>query len=166
MAVKRQLFREDLYYRLNVVQLRVPPLRERLEDIPALAQEIVAECAAKHGSAVEGISADALEILGGYDFPGNVRELNNALERAVVITRGQRVEPADLPANFIAFAETRKRGRPQTLAELEAGYIADILRLTRGNKAEAARILGISRKNLYEKIARYALSDFSSRNSH
>src|ERR1700752_4282246 len=119
-AVERKAFREDLYYRLNVINIRVPPLRERQADLSALAQSF--------------------------------------LERAVIFASGKRLEEGDLPANVsAAVAAERQKQRPASLAELEATHISRVLVSTNGNKSECARILGISRKNLYEKIARYKL---------
>ncbi|HEX8138598.1 MAG TPA: sigma-54 dependent transcriptional regulator [Pyrinomonadaceae bacterium] len=159
-AVKRRSFREDLFYRLNVVHVHVPPLRERREDIGELARQLLRLFAAKHGRAVNEISGEARSLLQEYEFPGNVRELANVLERAVIVANGERVEAADLPEPLRA-SVTRQRsgGRQATLAELEAEYIKETLKACRGNKSEAARLLGISRKNLYEKLARYKERD-------
>ena len=154
-AVKRQQFREDLYYRLHVVHIKVPPLRERAEDLAELAQAFASSYAAKHGRPVSAVSAEALSLLSDYEFPGNVRELANTLERAVIVSTGKRIEADDLPDSVRAAVKLqRRRERPQSLAEVEAEYVAEILASTKGNKTEAARILGISRKNLYEKLAR------------
>lgn len=154
-AVRRRDFREDLYYRLNVVQIQVPPLRQRAADLPRLAQTLVATYAGKHGRPVTGLASSALALLKEYDFPGNVRELANVLERAVIVASGKRIEAGDLPDSIRAAVQLhRRRKRPQSLAEIEAEYVADTLVATNGNKTEAARILGISRKNLYERLAR------------
>ncbi|MBA2503212.1 MAG: sigma-54-dependent Fis family transcriptional regulator [Pyrinomonadaceae bacterium] len=156
-AVNRGAFRADLFYRLNVVHIRVPPLRERGEDVGFLAEEFLRQLAAKHGQTASKFAPEALSILKEYEFPGNVRELANTVERAVVLAEGDRVEEKDLPQNVRAAAKLKARdGRP-TLAELEADYIAEVLAFVRGNKSEAARVLGISRKNLYEKIKRYRI---------
>ena len=155
-AVRRRAFREDLFYRLNVVRIHVPPLRERREDVQELARRFLKTYAAKHGRRATRIAPAALALLRAYEFPGNVRELANTLERAVIVSSGAKIEEDDLPEaiRFCAVAH-RRRKRRQTLAELEADYISETLALTKGNKSEAARLLGISRKNLYEKIARY-----------
>jgi len=154
-AVKRQHFREDLYYRLNVVHIRVPALRERPEDLSELAQTFVKAYAAKHGREVNVVSPEALSLLSEYEFPGNVRELANTIERAVIVSTGKRIDAGDLPESMrAAVSVQRRREKPQSLAEVEAEYVDKILALTRGNKTEAARILGISRKNIYEKLAR------------
>ena len=153
-AVKRHDFREDLYYRLNVVHIHVPPLRERAEDLSQLAQSFLKTYATKHGRQVSAIAPGALSLLEEYDFPGNVRELANTIERAAIISAGKRIEVSDLPEALRAAVQIqRKRERPQSLAELEAEYVAQTLAATNGNKTKAARILGISRKNLYERLA-------------
>jgi two-component system response regulator AtoC len=159
-AVKRQHFREDLYYRLNVVHIPLPPLRERKEDLVELAQGFVTSYAAKHGRKVTALAPESLLLLRDYEFPGNVRELANTIERAVIVSTGSRIEAEDLPESIRATVSVqRRREQPQSLAEVEAGYVEEILTATRGNKTEAARILGISRKNLYEKIARRKQKD-------
>ena len=157
-AVERGAFREDLFYRLNVIHIRVPPLRERREDVKKLAGYFQTLYSRKHGSTVKGISASALELLLAYDFPGNARELANLVERAVIVARGKWIETTDWPATVIEGITARKRiEKPLSLAELEAEHIAKVLLVSNGNKTECARILGISRKNLYEKIAKYKL---------
>ena len=154
-AVKRENFREDLYYRLNVVHIKVPALRERPEDLGELVQAFVATYSAKHGCPVDGVSADALALLREYEFPGNVRELANTIERAVIISPGKRIEVDHLPEPIRATVRVqRRRKQPLSLAEIEAEYVEEILAASKGNKTEAARVLGISRKNLYEKLAR------------
>ena len=154
-AVNRQSFREDLYYRLNVMHIAVPALRERAEDLPELAREFVRTYAAKHGREVNTISKEALRVLAEHEFPGNVRELANTIERALIISGNKELDVMDLPESIrAAVGLERRRKEPQTLAELEADYVQEILAATKGNKTEAARILGISRKNLYEKLAR------------
>lgn len=155
-AVRRRAFREDLYYRLNVMHLHVPPLRERSEDIEKLARTFLKTYAMKHGRVVNGFAPETLETLKGYTWPGNVRELANTIERAVIVAGDARIQAADLPETLRAAALMQKRARQrQTLSELEADYIGETLLATGGNKTEAARLLGISRKNLYEKLARY-----------
>jgi len=155
-AVGRRAFREDLFYRLNVVRLRVPPLRERPEDVGPLAVGFLEAYAAKHGRPARRFGPDALAALADYDFPGNVRELANVVERAVIVTDGPSVGAGELPEAVRTAARGRSRGaRRPTLAEVEAEYVREVLDAARGNKSEAARVLGISRKNLYEKLARY-----------
>ena len=154
-AVKRQHFREDLYYRLNVVHIKLPALRERAEDLAELAETFVKSYATKHGREVSALSPEALSLLSEYEFPGNVRELANTVERAVIVSTGGQIEVEHLPESIrAAVSVQRRRENPRSLAEVGAEYIDEILAFTGGNKTEAARILGISRKNLYEKLAR------------
>ena len=154
-AVRRRRFREDLYYRLHVVQISVPPLRERAADLAELAQAFVNSYAAKHGRQASEISPEALALLSGYEFPGNVRELANTIERAVIVSANGQIEVNDLPEPIrVAVRAQQHREQPQTLAEVEAEYVAEILALAGGNKTEAARLLGISRKSLHERLAR------------
>jgi DNA-binding NtrC family response regulator len=158
VAVKAGRFREDLFYRLHVINIRVPPLRERKQDLLALVQHFVKHYAAKHARKVDRISQPALAVLKAYDYPGNARELANVIERAVIVAGGRSIEASDFPGGLsAAVVAQRQREQPPSLAEMEASYIAEILAATRGNKTACARILGISRKNLYEKIARYEL---------
>jgi two-component system, NtrC family, response regulator AtoC len=154
-AVARRNFREDLFYRLNVVHIQVPPLRERIADLPELAVAFVRAYAGKHGRDLTGIAPQAVSLLSEYDFPGNVRELANTIERAVIFATGKQIEVADLPTAIRAAVAAERRGRqPRSLAEVEAEYLQETLATTGGNKTAAARILGISRKNLYERLER------------
>ena len=154
-AVERRAFRDDLFYRLNVVQIRVPPLRERRKDLEALSSTFTEAYADKHGRAAKKISAEAKRFLLAYDFPGNVRELANIIERAVIVSAGAQIEAEDLPESMrVAAARLERKDRRPTLLEVEDDYIRETLVAVKGNKAEAARILGISRKNLYERLAR------------
>ncbi|MCA1634917.1 MAG: sigma-54 dependent transcriptional regulator [Acidobacteria bacterium] len=155
-AVSRRAFREDLFYRINVVRIHVPPLRERREDVEPLAHKFLEAYAAKHGRAAARFAPDALALLGHYDFPGNVRELSNVVERAVIVCDDERVGAEHFPEAVRTAAKVRARQETRpTLALLEAEYVREVLASTGGNKSEAARVLGISRKNLYEKLARY-----------
>ena len=157
-AVKRGAFREDLFYRLNVIHIHVPALRDRREDLKQLATHFLTQYSRKHGSTVKGISSAALKTLAAYDFPGNARELANLVERAVIVAQGKYIEPQDWPQTVIEAVDTRRRiEKPMSLAELEKEHIAKVLARSKGNKTECARILGISRKNLYEKIVKYKL---------
>jgi two-component system response regulator AtoC len=158
-AVRLRRFREDLFYRLNVIHLRVPPLRERKEDLSKLIQHFVKQYATKHGRKVERVSPPALKLLQMYEYPGNARELANIIERAVIVATAKSIEENDLPPTVSAAVNAqRQKEQPLSLAQMEAVYIAQMLVATRGNKTKCARILGISRKNLYEKIARYELN--------
>ena len=157
-AVRLRRFREDLFYRLNVIHIEVPPLRERKEDLYRLIQLFVKQYAAKHGRKVERVSPAALKLLQAYEFPGNARELANIIERAVIVAGGKSIQEQDLPSSVSAAVNAqRQKEQPLSLAQMEAAYISQMLAATKGNKTECARILGISRKNLYEKIARYEL---------
>jgi DNA-binding NtrC family response regulator len=157
-AVKVGRFRDDLFYRLNVINIRMPPLRERKDDLSKLIQYFLKHYSAKHGRDVQRVSPEARTLLQDYDYPGNARELANIVERAVIVANGKRLEKEDLPAGLRAAIDAQQRKqKPQSLAQVEAAYISEMLAATRGNKTECARILGISRKNLYEKIARYEL---------
>ncbi len=154
-------FREDLFYRLNVVPIKVPPLRDRMADIPILVQSFIKKFAAQNHSRVKGIAADALAILMGYSWPGNVRELENVIERAMVLSPGEQIEK-----NIIidsALEETKQSvkellvDRP-TLERLEERYIKLVLKETHNKKDEAAQILGVSRRTLYRKEQLYGTS--------
>ncbi|HEU4713432.1 MAG TPA: sigma-54 dependent transcriptional regulator [Pyrinomonadaceae bacterium] len=157
-AMRLRRFREDLFYRLNVIHIAVPPLRERKEDLSKLIQYFVKQYATKHGRKVERVGPAALKLLEAYDYPGNARELANIIERAVIVATGKTIEEHDLPSGVSAAVNAqRQKVKPLSLAQMEAAYISEMLAATKGNKTECARILGISRKNLYEKIARYQL---------
>jgi transcriptional regulator with PAS, ATPase and Fis domain len=154
-AVERRAFRDDLFYRLNVVQILVPSLRDRQKDIEPLTRSLVRTYAAKHGREARKLSREAHDLLLAYEFPGNVRELANIIERAVIVCGSSQVEATDLADSVrIAAAQQARKHRRPTLAEVERDYITETLAATRGNKTETAKILGISRKNLYERLAR------------
>jgi len=152
-------FREDLYFRINTVSIHLPPLRERREDIPLLAQAFLRELAKERGKEIEGFSDEALEVLDGHSWPGNVRELRNVVERAVLFCRGPRVTAEQLPATLGTGAgratpaparEAVPLHKAVELAEIEAIHAA--LEVTRGRRNQAAELLGISRKTLWEKM--------------
>ncbi len=153
-AVARHSFREDLFYRLNVVPLVVPPLRERPRDVGPLATLFVTQLCEVHRRGEMTISADARRALGAYSFPGNVRELRNMIERAVVLGTSSEISLEDLPVHV---RQTVGGSRKPTLEDLERAYIAEILDYARGKKSKAAEILGITRKTLLEKRKRYGL---------
>jgi transcriptional regulator with PAS, ATPase and Fis domain len=154
-AVERRAFRDDLFYRLNVVHIHVPPMRQRPKDVEPLARMFAEQYGAKHGTRGKKISPEALRYLKSYDFPGNVRELANIIERAAIMARASSIDVVDLPEGVRAAAgRSVRENRLPTLAEIEADYIREVLADTKGNKTKAARILGISRKNLYERLAR------------
>jgi two-component system response regulator HydG len=155
LLVKERRFREDLYYRLNVITIEVPPLRERAEDIPLLAQHFLRVHAAKNHREMNGFTEAALARLRDYPWPGNVRELEHAVERAVVLARGGLIDVADLPP-AVSQAEPAARvvsipvGMP--LDEVEQRLIEETLRLTKGNKELAAKLLGIASRTIYRKL--------------
>jgi DNA-binding NtrC family response regulator len=159
-AIRLGLFRSDLYYRLNVIPVHMPALREHPEDIPLLAQHYLSAYSARLGREIEGFSDDAIEALVRYNWPGNVRELQNVVERIVVLNRGPLVQPPDLPGNLReALTEMVYRDMPGTLQDMERVRIVDALRESNGNKKLAAHRLGIHRSTLYAKIRRYGLDD-------
>src|SRR5581483_300416 len=158
-ALDEGALREDLYYRLNVILLHVPPLRERMDDVPILGMHFLRKYAAREGSSMSGISDEAMNVLLSYSWPGNVRELENAIERAVVLGHGERLRPQDLPPQVHRRADDHHSLVPAhlTLEEMEKLAIAQALRLTGGNKSEAAERLGIHRTSIYDKMRRYGI---------
>jgi two-component system, NtrC family, response regulator AtoC len=159
--VKAGRFREDLYFRINVVTVKLPPLRDRPHDIPILITHFLAKIARREGRATTSMSREALEVLGRYHWPGNVRELENAVERAVALAKGEVVLPSDLPIEVNVSVDD---GRPKQttgiiddrppLDELERRYIALTLAEAGGNKKKAAERLGIDRRTLYRALER------------
>jgi len=149
-------FREDLYYRLRVVEIRVPPLRERREDILSLAQLFLEQAVERTGRTVTGLTPAAAQLLLTYSWPGNVRELANAVERAVVMAQGSRIDVEDLPQEIgLAVPEPVTVGEVRPLAQIERDYIASVLRGVGGNRAQAAAKLGIGAATLYRKLKRF-----------
>jgi two-component system response regulator HydG len=157
--IRQGRFRADLFYRLNVIQIHLPPLRERGDDIPLLAEHFLGRLAAARGEPAKTLSSAALAIIQGYAWPGNVRELENALERAVVLTAGKTIEPDALPARITqAKSEPLVADRPAanpTLDAIERAYILWVLQNEGGNKTRAAEVLGIDPSTLHRKLARY-----------
>jgi DNA-binding NtrC family response regulator len=153
-AVEEGRFREDLYYRLNVITLTIPDLAERKEDIPLLVAHFLEKYSSAAKKELSGISPEAMAALMDYLWPGNVRELENCIERAVVLAKGKEILPRDLPASLRAGSEDRSiRVRiPLTLAELEKEAIEKTLQYAKGNKALAAKLLGISERTLYRRL--------------
>jgi DNA-binding NtrC family response regulator len=149
--VRKGLFREDLFYRLNVITIFIPPLRERGDDILLLARHFVTKFAAESGKSPLRFSDKALQSLRSHNWPGNVRELENVIQRLVVMTDGDIIEVPDLPT-LMRFSALRELGLKRTLAEVEAEYISNVLSSVDGNKTLAAQILGINRKTLREKL--------------
>src|SRR5262245_50847571 len=155
-------FREDLFYRLNVINIRIPSLRERKEDVQLLAMHFLKLYADKNGKQIDEFTEEAMLALTSYDWPGNVRELENAIERAVVFTNGKQIPLSVLPGNVSAFAESRhsltfKIGTP--LRELERKAIDITLHHTRGDKNMAARLLGIATRTIYRHLERQENSE-------
>ena len=148
-------FREDLYYRLNTFILRIPPLRERREDIPLLCSYFLARFRKEFEKDISYISPDALSVLMKHSFPGNVRELENAIERAVIMCETDKIKKEHLPKRFFNTSSSiieKPRKTFSTLADLEKRYIKEVLAHTKGNKSEAARVLGINRASLWRKL--------------
>jgi DNA-binding NtrC family response regulator len=158
--VKQGRFRDDLYYRLNVIEVRIPALRDRREDVPLLAQHLLERISREMGKPVDDISEAALRILLDYDWPGNVRELENALERAVVTCRGHVLTEQDFGFLSQAISARAEWTLPPnaTLQDLEKQAIITTLTRTRGNIKEAAAVLGIDRSTLYDKMKRYDIT--------
>jgi len=152
-AVERKTFRQDLFFRLNLINVRVPPLRERRSELLIIATRLLAQLDRKYGGATE-LMAECHPILLNYDFPGNVRELRNGLERALLMSTDRRITPGVLPPNWLV---TRSAGKMPSLEDIEREYIAEVLSQTRGKKTKAAEVLGISRKTLLEKRKKYGL---------
>ena len=156
--VREKRFREDLYYRLNVITVRVPPLRERHEDIRVLAQHYLRVYAAKNGRKLEGFSNEALERLESYKWPGNVRELENLIERTVLLARKDRIDAEDLPEEVAGVKRPPRDailelvGTP--LADIEQRLLDETLRITGGNKTQAAKLLGIDVRTVARKLER------------
>ena len=158
--VKQGGFRQDLYFRLNVVNLHIPALSARKEDVPLLAHHFLLKHAETMGKDVTELAPDALDLLRAYDFPGNVRELENIIERGVALTTGHGIEPAHLPDDLrdLSIRTFRKKaGRIPTLEEQEMDYISWVLQEAGGNQTLAAQMLGIDRVSLWRKLKRYEL---------
>jgi len=155
--VKAKRFREDLYYRLNVIELKLPPLRERREDIPLLVDAFLKKCGVVRGKEMKGVNEAALAMLMDYAWPGNVRELENVIERAVTLSLGEKISPDDLPPAVQGARGDRRvldeaAEKTLPLHEIEKEYIKKILEKMGGNKYQAAHVLGIDRKTLYRKL--------------
>jgi two-component system response regulator AtoC len=149
-------FREDLYYRLAVIAIALPPLRERREDVPELVEHFLATRPVGGGRC--RIAPEALEALKRYDWPGNVRELANVLERAQILAENHVITRDDLPENLVEVAPAPAApGDPRHLRDVERRYVQQVLRQEKGNKVQAAKSLGISRRALYRLIAKYQL---------
>jgi len=164
--IRRGAFRSDLYYRLNVITLHLPPLRERMEDIPLLAEHFLAGLTRiENGGPPQAfrLTDDALAALQRYDWPGNVRELENALERAAILARGEVIDVSTLPARImepqVAPLVSERPATNPTLELVERAYILWVLQAEGGNKARAAEVLGIDPSTLYRKLNRYGMAE-------
>lgn len=157
--VEEDMFRLDLYYRLNVVNIKIPPLRERKEDINILSKFLIKKISRREGIRVDKISDDTLEYLKRYNWPGNVRELENILERAINFLDGETIiKPKHLPSKITGIMEDKQiKTLKSALEEVEKRTIIDSLMITNGNKTLAAKELGISRTSLYEKVSKYKI---------
>lgn len=164
--VKEGKFRDDLFYRLNVVRITLPSLKEREEDIPMLAHHFLQKCAAGTTTAVRGFHPDTMECLKRYRWPGNVRELENAIERAVSLSHGPLLTPDDLPSSIRQAPSPAEQKSDMTdtgesvyltLEEVEKRHLMRVLKETKGNKVKAAKILGIDRRTLYRMAERFGL---------
>jgi DNA-binding NtrC family response regulator len=154
--IRAARFREDLYYRLRVVEIQIPALRERREDILPLARAFVGDAAIRTGRKVSGFTPAAAHQMLRYGWPGNVRELENAIERAVVLTSRSRIDVEDLPGEVgLAVADAVVASDVRPLAEVEREYIKSVLRAVGGNRAQAAQKLGIGEATLYRKIKQF-----------
>lgn len=162
--MEKGLFRQDLYYRINVIKITLPPLSERKEDIPLLVEHFIDRLNILRGKAVDGISEEALALLWQHDFPGNIRELENIIEHAFILCKGGLIKPEHLPAYLHAAGDRSCSGKGKTLAEMEARMIYEALVRNRGKRSLAARELGIDKTTLWRKIKRYGIkipnSDF------
>jgi DNA-binding NtrC family response regulator len=160
--IEQGLFRNDLYYRLKVVEIEVPPLRERHGDIPLLANYFIAKNSRKLRKDVDGLTTGVLGALMRYDWPGNVRELENLIQRMIILTETDLIDVDVLPAEFAEPKEGARKAidhiSPQSLEEIEMYFIAKTLRETKGNRSLAAEILGIDKSTLWRKIKRYSLA--------
>jgi len=158
-AMRRATFRQDLYYRLNVISLHLPPLRERQDDIPLLVESFMLRLAGTRGGGEKTLSDDATEAIQAYPWPGNVRELENALERAWIMSPGNRIEVNALPERVTSPTPSRlldERVAPNpTLEAIERAYILWVLNAEGGNKTRAAESLGIDPSTLHRKLSRF-----------
>jgi DNA-binding NtrC family response regulator len=160
--IKAGTFRQDLYFRLNVVTLRIPPLAERRDDIPLLAYYFLKKYSVLMKKNITEISEDVVSLLMSYDFPGNVRELENIMERGVALSNGTSIEPGHLPEDLRELSIKtfrRKEGKIPSLDEQEQTYIEWVLREVGGNKSLAAQTLGIDRVSLWRKLKKYGMEE-------
>ncbi len=153
--IREKSFREDLYYRLNVVSILIPPLRERKEDILSLVEHFIQKYNQKTGKKIQGITTDAKDILLSYPWPGNIRELENVIERAIVLSRGEAIDKPDLA--YLSVQKAEQFPSDFSLKELEKSQILKVLERTGGNLSQAAELLGIHRNTLRLKMKEYGI---------
>jgi DNA-binding NtrC family response regulator len=162
-ALEQGTFREDLYYRLNVVPIDIAPLRERKEDIPDLVRLFIAQFCGESRRAIEGITPEAMQILVDYHWPGNVRELQNILERACALAKGTVIDPADIHLDLRPSKAINGAGgflpEGMTLEQWEDEMIQEALKRANGNKSQAARLLGLSRNALRYRLSKIGIAD-------
>ncbi len=155
--IKRGRFREDLFYRLNVVEIHVPPLRDRMEDVPEIVDSFISEFSVKYNKPDLKVGRSAVQTLMNYGWPGNVRELRNVIERAVVLSKASQIETDDFPEKIrqpsVATGESPEDDRIYTLAEMERMYVRKVLEYAGGNKLKASRLLNIDPKTLRTKLS-------------
>ncbi len=156
--IKKGRFREDLYYRLNIIQIDIPPLRKRREDIPVLSSYFLGELNQKMGKDIKGLDEKVLELFKNLPWEGNARELRNVIERAYIVAKGDYITLSDIPEEYRKTTGAEEPPDISTsLEEMERNYIMEILKMTSGNCSRAARFLGISRRSLYRKLKKYGI---------
>jgi two-component system response regulator AtoC len=159
--VREGKFREDLFYRLNIIRFHLPPLRDRLGDLPVIIGNLLKDLNLRMGKAFESVDGEAMAILHSYDFPGNIRELENLLERACIFAEGQVLTAGDfninLQSSVLARAGSRHESSDRTLKDLERRAILEALQRWEGNRTKAAEELGISRRTIINKIREYGI---------
>ncbi|MBD3184650.1 response regulator [Candidatus Poribacteria bacterium] len=161
-AIERDEFREDLYYRINVIEINLPPLRERKDDLPLLVQYFLERFSSKAKKDITSLSRDTFSILMNYDWPGNIRELQNAIQHAVAVTQEEVIQPSSLPAHILTNGSDKfqKENKNQaTLEELKLNYMHQILEKNSMNYTKSAEILGIGRATLYRKMKDYIVEN-------
>ncbi|MFQ6084204.1 MAG: sigma-54-dependent transcriptional regulator [Candidatus Aminicenantia bacterium] len=167
-AVKEGTFREDLFYRLNVIPIYLPKLKERKEDIPLLVEHFLTKYGLESGRGKKSMSPEAMDLMTKYDWPGNVRELENIIERLVILCKDKIIKPKDLPQTIVK--ESKREYKVFTpnksLKEIEKQYISDVLKKNNWNISKSAKVLGIERMTLYNKIKKYNLKKVNPRNKN
>ncbi len=157
-CVESGTFREDLFYRLSVFEITLPALRDRGDDVLRLSEHFIGRLNPAVDHRIEGLSPGAARLLSNYDWPGNIRELRNVVERAMILARGREIRPPDLPKNLTRSGEKRRDARLTSLAEVERRDVEKILEATGFNIQRTAKILGVSRSALYAKMKRFGLA--------